>query len=252
MLNSKEISLTYNVDENVVEKALNNLANGEVSFVGLSGKIASGKDTIAQLVFGSDDNNVFYSHFAKALKLELQQIFDIVRQAETFFLAFDQIKGKMLVDDVSAMRMCDLLFDEVRENPELTAYIKTPNVRLALQYWGTDVRRKQDDNYWVKKTFEIDSIFEKLAEKKNVVLIDARFVNEMDSIVDCSGKAIRLDVSPEEQSRRVAKRDNVDFTEEARNHFSETALDDYEKFNIRILTDNKEPENIAKFIKERL
>jgi len=250
MLNNQEISRKYEIAESTVEKALLNLQSGAVRFVAFSGKIGSGKDTIAGVFFANDNSVIIHEYFAKALKQEVQQVFDIIRNVPSFFVAVDQIKGKMQINDEKALQVCDYLYEEVRDNLELTSYIKTNNVRLALQYWGTEVRREHDDAYWVKKTMK--SVFDNLAENRSVFVTDARFYNEMDAVADCGGVAIRLDVSPEEQTRRVRGRDNVSFTEEARLHVSETALDDYPRFDVRVMTDNVPPETIVEKIVEEL
>ncbi len=87
--------------------------------------------------------------------------------------------------------------------------------RALLQWYGTEFRRKQDENYWVNKLKEhLDS----LAHKPQVVLIgDSRFPNEMQFIKSNKGIVVHVD------------RPNYDsgLTEEQKNHPSETALKEY-------------------------
>lgn len=249
MLNSKEVSDSYEISEELVEKALTNLRNGNSKLYVISGKIGSGKDTIAE-IFMDREEKPFHEFFARPLKIEVQEVFDIIRSSNNVDEAVSQMMEQMNIDEEKAVQECKYLYDEVRSNLELTAYIKTVNVRKALQYWGTEVRREQDDNYWVKRA--LVNVFEKLAEGCSVFVTDARFPNEMDAVVNCGGSPIRLDVSDEEQDRRVFGRDNVEMTQEARYHHSETALDDYQGFHARVMTDGLTPNEIVVQIDKQL
>ena len=51
---------------------------------------------------------------------------------------------------------------------ELTVKKKNSTIRFMLQYWGTDVRRKNNENYWVQKT--VNKILE-INKLGNVALI---------------------------------------------------------------------------------
>ena len=88
--------------------------------------------------------------------------------------------------------------------------------RTMLQYVGTDVIRKQDENYWVRFVGEMLTFFN---NKWDYVLIpDCRFPNEVDYLKKMGFDAVHM---------RVV-RENFDspLTAEQQNHPSETALDD--------------------------
>lgn len=239
-----EISNTFGISEKIAEQAVDNLTSGNSILVSFSGKIGSGKDTVAPLVFELEGfEDVSHRFFARGVKEEVETIFKIIRCSENFDEAVNRIIEIHGVSEQDAFQMGLYLYDEVRENLELTSYIKTKKVRSSLQYWGTDTRRKQDDNYWVKKTMR--HVFKDLAEGLSVSMTDSRFPNEMDAIVKYGGKAVRLNVSEEEQARRIMSRDNVVVTEEARSHISETALDNYPHFHAIVDTDGKSPQEVA-------
>ena len=104
--------------------------------------------------------------------------------------------------DFKDINFKDSLIEEVTENfPDLLkelslAYrtadiralfdVKPPLVRLLLQNYGTNVRRKDNENYWVDKwlnSIDIDS---------NVVADDVRFLNEAKAVKDSGGIVIRI------------------------------------------------------------
>ena len=65
---------------------------------------------------------------------------------------------------------------------------KPPLVRLLMQEYGTDVRRADDVDYWVKKWEE------SLPEiSSKIVVDDVRFMNEAEKIRSLGGHLIRLE-----------------------------------------------------------
>ena len=82
--------------------------------------------------------------------------------------------------------------------------------REFLQYFGTDICRKIKSNIWVESC--INRMLESGTEL--AIVPDVRFPNEADAIKQAGGKVIRLTRSPHEDQ-----------------HESETALNDYKKFD---------------------
>lgn len=65
---------------------------------------------------------------------------------------------------------------------------KPPVMRALLQNYGTEVRRRDDDNYWVNRwSATIDN-----CNSENVVVDDCRFLNEAKVVKDYSGTIIRI------------------------------------------------------------
>lgn len=81
--------------------------------------------------------------------------------------------------------------------------------RTLLQFWGTEYRRAQAPDYWVKKTMA------KIAEDNpEVALIcDVRFPNEVEGIRAAGGYVVRVD--------------RVGFVSDVPEHYSEKALDGF-------------------------
>jgi hypothetical protein len=113
----------------------------------------------------------------------------------------------------------DSLIDEIKERfPDLLEYlskesyqcsidnlflIKPPEIRKLLQNYGTNVRRQDDEKYWVNKWLEKIVFYDKIC------VDDCRFINEAMSIKSNGGIIIRLE-------RELDKIDS---------HLSETEMD---------------------------
>ena len=97
---------------------------------------------------------------------------------------------------------------------------KDMTVREILQWHGTDFRRKQDPDYWVKlMDRQVDSDY------FNIIVDDVRFRNEADFVKRRNGKLIRLNPYPGWKPNEFA------------NHRSETDLDDYKDWDLIIQAD---------------
>ena len=66
------------------------------------------------------------------------------------------------------------------------------NFRLILQGWGTDFRRSQDQQYWVKKLAEMLHR-EVMSDKWDIIIFtDMRFENEYNFIIKTNGVVVRV------------------------------------------------------------
>lgn len=233
MQNPEAYATEYDIPASTATVAFANLSAREVTFLGVSGKIGAGKDTVAPLVMEKlQQSNPLHLAYGDALKAEVNELILLIRSAAKKDEANATIRTVM--DTATHAKVVDALWDEVHADEHLTTATKTTGVRAALQLWGTEVRRGQDDNYWVKKAMA--AAMEALAQGRSVYITDARFPNEATCITDAGGSLVRLDVSPEEQDRRIALRDGRVMTEEERRHRSEISLDNF-SFPFRLLTD---------------
>lgn len=89
---------------------------------------------------------------------------------------------------------------------------KKMTVRAILQWWGTDVRRAEQEDYWVIKGLE--KIINLFNQGFNVIVDDIRFPDELAMISDSGGKNVRINAYPEYEPNPATK-----------DHPSETALD---------------------------
>jgi hypothetical protein len=91
----------------------------------------------------------------------------------------------------------------------------SPEIRALLQWWGTDLRRAVDPNYWVKQA-EIQA---QQMEWTWPVFTDVRFPNEAQMIIENGGFIVRVMAPAEVRETRLG--------ELPPEHASETALDEF-------------------------
>ena len=200
----------------------------------IAGKMGYGKDYVGNLI-KNNFTNVEKISFADALKEEVEYIIYLVKSD----YSLEKIAEEMNVTKNEILPMYESMvqFDNVNK---LTVNKKNSTIRFMLQYWGTDVRRKNNENYWVQKT--VDKILE-INKLGNVALItDGRFPNELKGVSKLNGITIQLDISKEKQIENLLNRDGILPNEEAFNHPSETSYLEYKDFDLtlteNILSDN--------------
>lgn len=97
-------------------------------------------------------------------------------------------------------------------------------VRRLLQWWGTDLRRAADPDYWVKKgrfqALRTAALF------RTPVFTDVRFPNEANMIAEHGGVIVRVEASYDVRKARLG----IDPPD----HESETAMDFYPYFDFII------------------
>ena len=146
--------------------------------IGLAGPIGCGKTTVARMLASKLGGNV--DSFANGVREEVNAVFGI-----PYELMATQ-EGKASIWKLGL------------------------TVRDIMQLWGTNFRRAQDPEYWVKRAVAI-------AEERggNVIFDDVRFPSEANAIRDRGGIVVRLDPYPGWTPTEADK------------HISEHALDDY-------------------------
>lgn len=197
--------------------------------ISFSGKIASGKDTLAnalQMNLKKDLNvNFEIISFGYFLKDELKDFIDNLYFDERILSNIFQIS----IDDIKKCK--EILYTE--ENCDIKN--KTNNIRKLLQYYGTNIRRKQDKNYWINRLI----YYIKNSKTNNFIITDSRFVNEIESLNIFDTFKIDLRISKDEQLRRITNRDGTILSLDELNHLSECELDGYKNFDLILDVDDK-------------
>ncbi len=98
--------------------------------------------------------------------------------------------------------------------------------RTLLQTVGTDIVRKNNENAWVNCVMEI--VIGLKSEFDYVLIPDTRFVNEIESWDDVSVDYYSIRVN--RYNNDLEPFDNK-LSKEQKEHISETALDNYDKFD---------------------
>ena len=223
------------IDEHSLTKARAAIRDGSVWGIAVSGKLASGKDTVAQRVMEelSDTPSVQLS-WATPLKDELDSILD------TLSLSTSTEEAALSICETGvplqhARVLAERLWEEARSGARARG--RTPLMRWALQYLGTDVRRHMDPEYWVSRAAAL--AVDNLNAGHSVFYTDCRFPNEVDAAQYVGLFTIRLNVSPEVQAARLESRDGLQVDASALTHPSEVALDDFDHFDL--VVDNNGP-----------
>ena len=234
------------VDETLAEAAAEVLLNNKPYLLATTGKLASGKDTIAPAVLehlGASD--VFHLSFANALKDELNDILKIAREAPSERSAVDQVVELGVRRD-EAQKVIDLVRESAIIEPDTHSRQRTMWVRTALQYWGTGVRREQDSDFWVKRTAKPAA--QAIAEGRNIMVTDVRFPNEVMGSQALGFTVVRLEITEETQDKRLWERDKLVLSPEQRLDASEVALDGYEGFDLVIDNNGTIDEGVQKVL----
>jgi len=117
----------------------------------------------------------------------------------------------------------DSLIEEIKQNfPDLLQVIgddftnKPPAVRALLQNYGTEVRRRDNINYWVIKWLDKVTADMDATGRIDYVVDDCRFLNEAKAVRDLQGIIIRI-IRPgftgdKHQSEREMDNIKVDYT----------------------------------------
>lgn len=117
-------------------------------------------------------------------------------------------------------------------------YTKPPHIRKLIQQEGTERGRNvYGPNVWCDTTAEWLRVLAENAGIRKFVIPDVRFPNEVELIHSLGGKVIRVHAP-----YRAA---NSNLTEEARQHISETILDEYQHFDWIIYNDPDMAETVS-------
>jgi hypothetical protein len=247
MLNEVEdmaLARSVGVETEVIVKARRNLREGLVYGLAVSGKLASGKDTVAEMVMDRlGKPGAVQLTWATALRRELDVVLQFIREADTPREACQYTCG-LGIETHHAQNIVEKLWDCVRREGA-TAHSRTPQIRWALQYLGTDVRRAQDQLHWVR--LSIKEAADNLSNGVSVYYTDCRHPNEVEVPRQLGFYAVRLEITPETQRSRLWGRDGIGVDAAAATHPSEVMLDGYAGFDL-IVDNNGDIEHAVETI----
>jgi dephospho-CoA kinase len=194
--------------------------------IGVSGKIGSGKNYLATKLTEEFTNRGYScgeTSFALPLKNQLSDIMEDRKGVNK--LSIFALSKKYNISLWQMYRLVSFFKKDIKVDPNITGYNKTHGTRRAIQYLGTDIRRKQYDNYWIE-------LLDKSLPQTDIVFVpDARFPNEANYIRNKQGFNLRLEVPREIILQRANDRDKIRYNSVSENHASETSLDNYTNFN---------------------
>lgn len=187
-----------------------------MNLIGLSGKIGTGKTAVAERLVAK---GYIRRGLASSLKEEVAAATGIPLEwcdSQTFKLAtMEQImeRGRRDWPVLGAGSCSEVPVVHFYEGIQLPTWVV--NLRTLLQWWGTDYRRWQDPDYWVKSL----RCWLHNHVEASVVVDDVRFPNEADLIHEMGGLLVRLEPFEGWEPGPHA------------GHPSETALDSYPRWH---------------------
>lgn len=199
--------------------------------IGVSGKAQAGKGEFARLA--QDMYGATIVSFAAGVK---EEVSDFLTAHDVVF-TFRNLYGNY-DDKEASLRMRHSNLDDVATS-FLSALGDYSNgywyftARSLMQWWGTEYRRNQDPDYWVKKALTKCDNYKKL-----YVIDDVRFPNEAAGILAKDGVLVRVNRT---NSPTISNCD----------HPSEVAMDEYDGWNY-IITNDKGIDDYHKDVMEVL
>lgn len=143
-----------------------------MAIIGFTGLAGSGKSTASDYLVRTQ--GFVKINFKDALVAEMKERLGSV--LEQMILLYEN--DPMMYDAGKPMTI-DWLFEN-----------KPPLMRALMQAYGTEVRRRDNNNYWVSIWKE--KVREAIRQGKNVVTDDVRFLNEAEAVHELNGKVIRI------------------------------------------------------------
>lgn len=171
-----------------------------MNVIGIAGRMFAGKSSLANEL-AKELPNTLKLGFAKAVRDELRAA------------VFGGSLPKDLPKSVQG-NIIEWLQEPCLDRVTVLWDKPTPQyMRELLQWWGTDYRRAQDPDYWVKR---FDKLFcTTMLNRTNIIIDDLRFPNEVeyvrsfDKCLDCKGLVLWLERDVEGQDREHSSENSI-------------------------------------------
>lgn len=160
--------------------------------IGIVAKKFSGKSTVADIL--CKELNAMKLAFGTPVKEECIEFLDSegAMYYPGHFYGNDKDKNKEIVlrGDIPEELLTHGFLDICEPSPPEDPRYLTTTYRKIMQWWGTEYRRKQDENYWNEKMLEAIS---EVPEGMHIVIDDVRFVDEARLIKTLGGLILKID-----------------------------------------------------------
>ncbi len=206
------------------------LADGKVTWVVFSGRMASGKDAVSDAI--RLPGKSIKIGYGDALRAELARVMPLIHllvSGESDWATIVQRVSTVLgIPEFAAAELLELLVPDLKDKPALTPYHRTENMRIALQRLGSTWHEADGPDFLPRMIAPM--VMRRVRDGFNVVMAGSRFAPDADIPRLAGAITVRLDVSQETQIRRLASRDGLQpspTTLAAMRHPGEVALDNY-------------------------
>ena len=149
-----------------------------LNLLGIEGYKGSGKDTACKWLQEMSPIPIKRLAFGDILKQEVHELFSIPME---LLHADEETKNSTL----TTVTYLDLGLPQTTRRSRLT-------VREVLQFWGTDIRRSQDPDYWVNQLRPVIQDYYHNNPDDVIVITDVRFANEVKMILELNGLLVRM------------------------------------------------------------
>jgi hypothetical protein len=238
------------IDPEIADAALATMRAGNALGIVFSGKMASGKDTIAEMLshrlasMGLASAEIHRT--SDPIRAELNLATEIITAASSEAAAIADLAGQMNLSLEVSSEIAHRLFETTRWSAP-TAEQRTNLNRYLLVYLADKGRRAVDPSYWVSLCFT--RVLTALANGSSALLTGGRYPNEVFPAQVMGIMATRIEVSPEVQLSRVRSRDGIEPDPELFLTENECALDSYVGFNLKV-TNNALPEPTLEVVEQ--
>lgn len=208
----------------------------------IRGGMGAGKDTLGETIKNQWLTDAQKLSFATALKDELTDFLTKFRNKELDFEDMNSVTEEEF----------QTLLQYFKELPEEIDNFNTRHTlqRKILQWWGSEVRRAKDPDYWIKAL--------KIPSEGNYYVTDARFTNELEEFAKfrdlyCDKEntyvaIINLNVAEPVRIERIKKRDGFAPSEESLNHPSELDHERFDNYDEVFTLTEEDPNAIKKML----
>lgn len=225
------------VSREVARQALTNIDDRRVLWVVVSGKLCSGKDTLAPLLLPALGFRGVRVGYSDPMREELQRAIDLLTgRGESPEVLADEVSRELSMTLDHARELVALLGPSVAVvDHGLTGSTRTDLTRTLLQKLGSTWHCEADPEYWSRRVSAM--CLQRLAEGESVFLTGGRFLPDVEIPKGLGAVVVRLDVSRRVQLARCAARDGLVPDEQTLTHAGEVALDDWAGFDVRVGND---------------
>lgn len=229
----EQVATTMGVDPDTAERARQRLVAGEVVAVVISGRQASGKDTLGPAFMEAMRAEPYIRiGIADGIKQEAGDLLAMLPYFSDPVPAARAAAGMLGCAEQHAAVLVEQLWDVTRDpHHGLTGWSRTPEIRRSLQYLG-DEARADDPTRYVR--LAVPRILEALADGTNVYMGDGRFPREAEPCRQIGMFVVRLHVETQVQAARLLARDGILPDPRALHHLGESALDTWDGVDLRV------------------
>lgn len=211
----------------------------DITIITLSGKAGVGKDYIAKKLWSKIDYSQNITPkvmaYGDSLRDELTVIgWEIEHKSTNYPYSAEYVNRAIARKYKLPINVVDYLEKNKVYNVDFYSETKDPNYRKFMQGYGTDVRRKQDSDYWVNiMVTNILDYAESCNDGTIIIIPDARFTNEITVLRDLFNHVYAYQLIDDNKAidTRESKRDTRSMTKKERKHVSETSLDNFTGFD---------------------